>query len=289
MPGPRWFIISFCLSAASLVLRGQQQPAAGRPPNWPCTGARAVDPSYVAVTEGTGGHLYLFAPGEVTQSGALMAWNFQHQETVFRAMGEMASAAHELSFPVDSMVESLVIAVSLQCKEAVAIVDPAGVESGGSGGERLDFRAGSALRIVHPTPGLWKVRLAGRGLYFVTAEAKSALTLDSARFVEAGGRPGHEGLFPVKQPPALGSKALLQLELSKAVGKVRVKLVDSQARTLAELAAQPLDGTTGGSFLTAFILNAPSFRIAVEGVDERDWPFLRMDPPLTVATAPPPR
>ena len=241
----------------------------------PCVGGRAVDPSYVSIAEGTGGHLYLFGPGEVAQSGSLMAWHHKHRETVFRAMGEMRQPAREFSFPVDSMADSLVVTVSLQCKESVAILDPSGAEAAG---ERLEFRAGKAVMVVHPAPGAWKLRLAGRGLFFVTVEAAGELSLDEARFVEPGGRPGHEGLFPMKTPPVLGSAGLLELGLSKAVRSLNVSLVDSEAKVLDR-------GDLSDGVARFPALRHAAFRVAVEGVDERGWPFMRMQAPLTKLTA----
>src|SRR5688572_13747116 len=189
-------------------LAGQQQ-ASRRSPDWPCLGGRAVDPSYVAVAEGSGGHLYMLDPSEIAQSGTLMAWHQKHTETVFRAMGELSQQqGREFAVPVDSMVESLVLTVSLQCKRSISIVDPSGAVAMG---EQFEFRAGRALRVHNPAPGVWKLRLAGSGLFFVTAEAVSDLSLDEVRFVEPGGRPGHEGLFRVKTPPTLGSTAMVLL------------------------------------------------------------------------------
>ena len=270
--------------AVELFGQGQPQRSAA---GWPCAGGRAVDPSYVAIAEGTGGHLYMLGPSEMAQSGTLMAWNLTHKVTVFRAMGEMreGAAEREFSFPVDSSIESLLLTVSLQCPESVSILAPPGVEAAG---ERLDFRAGRALRVVHPTPGQWKLRLAGRGVFFVTAEAVSELSLEEARFVEPGGRPGHEGLFPVKTPPARGSQGLWELDLAKAPRGVRVRLVASDGRTLERLEVEPESEGGGGSSLLVRVplLRHPAFRILVEGVDERGWPFQRMHAPLTSVASP---
>lgn len=222
-----------------------------------------------------------------------MAWNLTHKVTVFRAMGEMreGGAAREFSFPVDSSIESLLLTVSLQCPESVSILAPPGVEAAG---ERLDFRAGRALRVVQPTPGVWKLRLAGRGVFFVTAEAASELSLDEARFVQPGGRPGHEpgheGLFPLQTPPMLGSQGLLELDLTKGPAQnVGVRLVASDGRTLERLAVEPQAEGGGGSSSSLLVripfLRHPSFRITVEGVDERGWPFQRMHAPLTAVAS----
>lgn len=122
-----------------------------------------------------------------------------------------------------------------------------------------------ALRVVPPTPGRWKLRLlavAGRGVFFVTAEAASELSLDEARFVQPGGRPGHEGLYPVKRPPMLGSQGSAGIGTGERAGAERPR---AACRLLVRIP----------------VLRHPAFRIAVEGVDERGWPFQRMHVPLT--------
>ena len=268
-----------CFVAAAL---SAQQQSTQRAPGWPCSGGRAVDPSYSLVAERSGGHLYMLDPSEIEQTCSLIGWHHNHTETVFRSMGELRERSREFTFPVDSMIESLVITVSLQCKESIAILDPSGIEAGG---ERVDFRAGRAIRIVRPVPGLWKIRLAGRGLFAVTVEGISELGLDSVRFVEPGGRPGHEGLFRMEKPPALGSAAMLQLDLSKGPEKIRLLLVGSDGRTLETLESEPLPD---GSHLARLTVRHPVFRVAVEGVDERGLPFQRMEAPMLSADEPVP-
>jgi len=267
----------FVLIAAAVLTAAAQDQTPRRASDWPCAGARKVDPSHVSVAEGTGGHVYLFGPGEVAQSGSLMAWHYRHREVMFRAMGEMKQPAREFTFPVDSMVDSLVVTISLQCKDSIVILNASGVEPAG---EPVEFRAGKALRVAHPAPGAWKVRLAGRGLFFVTVEAVSELSLGTVRFVEPGGRPGHEGLFPMKSPPPLGGTGLLEIEMAKAPPVVKVRLVDSESNTLDSLTADA--AAAGGPILARVPLRHARFRLAVEGADARGFPFQRMHSPLTV-------
>jgi hypothetical protein len=267
--------IMVCLTFVAACMVAQEQ-VSKRPPGWPCVGGRAVDPSYTAVAEGSGGHLYMLDPSEIAQTGTLMAWHQKHTETIYRAMGEMTPGERTFEFPVDSTIESLVITVSLQCKASVSILGSGGTAAAG---EPVDFKAGRALRVAYPAPGVWKVRLAGRGLFFVTAEAVTALSLDEARFVSPGGRPGHEGLFPTKTQPPVGSTGLLRLEVDNAPESLQLRFVDSSAQTLDTSAVTVL---SEGSFLASVPLRHSAFRIAVAGVDGRGWPFQRMNGPLTV-------
>ena len=48
---------------------------------------------------------------------------------------------------------------------------------------------------------MWRVRVGGSGQYSVSVRAKSELELLSFDFVRVGGRPGHEGLFPIQGQP----------------------------------------------------------------------------------------
>src|SRR5262245_58559802 len=82
-----------------------QQQAAGPRGNWPCS-AR-IDPSYFQVAEGTGGHLLLLAPEEISDSAALLTALSGHPQTLLRLAGSLTPGLHEFEVPVDPSVESV--------------------------------------------------------------------------------------------------------------------------------------------------------------------------------------
>ena len=277
-------IVLVVVSISSILVAQDQQPRSR--PGWPCVGK--PDPSYFTVAEGSGGQVFLFDPSEVGESSALMIGAMKHEETVYRAAGTLAEGVHEFSIPVDSAIESAMFSVSLQCLQVVEIVRPSGDElrANDPGVEYHQFQAGRIVTLPNPTPGAWTVRVAGKGMFFLVLQAKSELTLDRVAFVEPGGRPGHEGLFPIKGAPRRGVAQKLEVEMSGAFRNPRFRFVTSAAELIQELPLEAQEGSSGEqSFLGDVTPSARQFRLAVSGQDGRGFPFQRVHAPLFTAEA----
>ncbi len=277
-------IVLVVVSISSILVAQDQQPRSR--PGWPCVGK--PDPSYFTVAEGSGGQVFLFDPSEVGESSALMIGAMKHEETVYRAAGTLAEGVHEFSIPVDSAIESAMFSVSLQCLQVVEIVRPSGDElrANDPGVEDHQFQAGRIVTLPNPTPGAWTVRVAGKGMFFLVLQAKSELTLDRVAFVEPGGRPGHEGLFPIKGAPRRGVAQKLEVEMSGAFRNPRFRFVTSAAELIQELPLEAQEGSSGEqSFLGDVTPSARQFRLAVSGQDGRGFPFQRVHAPLFTAEA----
>jgi hypothetical protein len=271
------------LAAFGSTTRAQDQPPTYQP-GWPCFAK--IDPAYFKTAEATGGQVFLFHPSEVGESSVLMTAAMTHEETIFRAAGSLVEGVHEYQIPVDSTVESILFSVSLQCLQVVQVVRPSGdvLRSGDEGVEYHQFEAGRILTVSAPSPGLWRVTVAGRGLFFLVAQARSRLTLDSVTFVEPGGRPGHEGLFPMKGSPKQGTQPLLRVELSGKADQVAFRLMSSSGETIrsVELVADETEEESR-TYVGPVRLDAAAFRVAATGVDRRGFRFQRMDGRLWTA------
>ena len=224
-----------------------------------------VDPAYVAVAEAAGGHIYMLDPTELEKSTDLVGWKKRHTEVVFRAMGDIGSAPagiREFSFPVDSEISSLLITVSMECNRQIAILEPRLVEAAG---DRAVYRAGRALRVVRPTPGIWKIQVQGSGVYFVTAEAISKVSLDVASLPQGSGVP-------------------VEVAVSGDISFLRLRVVNSAGDTLGSL---PMErGTAPGRFVAKLPNYPVQFRLAVEGLDPNGYPLQRVHAPLIPSAAP---
>jgi hypothetical protein len=216
----------------------------------------------------------MMEPAELARSGDLMTWHQRHTESVFRAVGELSGGSREFAFPVDSEIDSLAVSISVQCKGAVAILEPSGSDAVG---DRIEYRAGRAMRIVHPAPGVWKVRVTGRGVFFVTAEAISPVSLDQPKFVAPGVRPG-ESALATKPTPALGSEAMLAVRVSGARQAVKLGVVNPTGDLLETLDAEST--SERGDYLARLRLRHAAFRVAVAGLDSHGWPFQRLHPAM---------
>jgi hypothetical protein len=242
-----------------------------------------VDPSYVRAAEATGGQVFLFDRSEAARSMVVVRYADKHQNTIFRATGILSTGLHEFSFPVDSTVESLMVSVTLQCLQSVAVYRPSNTEvhSGEPDVDDNRFRSGKILILAKPDAGSWRVRIAGTGMFFVVAQAKSAISLDHVEFVEPGGRPAHEGLFPVKGTIHLGEQRMLSVRIRAPHGEPTFRLVNSAGETLEPLAMKTADESAEDrEFLGTLTLKHAEFRVAVEGRDEAGYPYQRVLPSL---------
>lgn len=146
-------------------------------PGWPCVAGRAVDPSYLELSESTGGQLFLFQKGEMEHSAAVMLAPTSHPVTLYRAVGQL-SGEKTFVFPVDSTVESMLVMASVQCRQSVAVFDPSGPEvPAGKAARNIDLQAGRIVQIDKPSFGSWKLRLSGSGLFVFSVMVKSRITM----------------------------------------------------------------------------------------------------------------
>ncbi len=271
--------IAGCALAAMSVLAATpaaaQQQVPRERPGWPCVGR--PDPTYVRTAEATGGQVFLFDKSEIGESAALMIASSTHTETIFRVSGSVTEGVHDFVVPIDSTVESVMISVSLQCLQVADITTPsgAGLRANDPGVNYHQFEAGRIVTVASPAPGAWKVTVSGRGLFFLVVQAKTALTLDTARFVAPGGRPGHEGMFPVKGPLPAGSARLLEVDLHGAAHDVTFRFMSSQGDTLQNLVLARQEGGSGDdqTYVGEVTPKAAEYRLQVSGIDGKGLPF----------------
>jgi hypothetical protein len=271
----KWVLFNSAMAAS---VSAQTQAPVSRP-GWPCIAGRAVDPSYVRVAEATGGQVFLFDRSEAGRSLVLVRNTSKHEDTIFRSTGTLSTGSREFSFPVDSTVESLMVSVSLQCLQSITVYRPSNTEvhGGEPDADENRFKSGLILILAKPAAGEWRIRIAGIGMFFAVVTAKSSISLDRAEFVEPGGRPGHEGLFPVKGPVHVGEQRTLSVSMTAPNGEKRFRLVDPAGETLAPLDLKP--GAEGGDkneFWGACVVKYSAFRVAVQGVDEAGYPYQRV-------------
>ena len=173
------------LLCASLRVNAQDQQPKYQT-GWPCSGR--VDPSFIRSAEATGGKVLLFTPNELTGAANDMSASSGHRETVFRAGGQLDDGVHDFEIPLDSTIESAYFFVALQCQQFVAVLQPTGDELRADA-LGVDYHAFEAVRLVTikaPSPGTWKVRMAGRGFFSVIVTARTSLALTSVSLAQNG-------------------------------------------------------------------------------------------------------
>ena len=276
-------LVTLALPARAYQARGQDQQPSDQP-DWPCVGR--PDPSYVRVAEATGGQVFLFHPSELGGAGALVL-GAKEEETLFRAAASLDDGMHEFTIPVDGTVESMRVSVSLQCLQIAEIARPDGslVQAADPSVEYHQFQAGLIVVAQRPAPGAWRVRVSGRGLFFLVVQGRSGVSLESVEFVRLAGGPGHEGFFPTGRPPEAGVPQTLHISLSRPLTGVRARLVTAAFRELQPLALRP-DASTDEAqeFVAEFTPPRGAFRVVVSGADEGGLPLQRVYPRLFETT-----
>ena len=141
-------------------------------------GKLRIDTSMFDVAAHSGGDFFFWAPGEFSAhavSGSLIG--LEDEEIALR-YGELpVSGQLEVSIPVDSGVGRLRVFAGIQKKVTMALTTPDGrVAATSAGMDVLDTAYMLIAGIADPTPGVWKLAVAGEGRFAVTARAPSGTT-----------------------------------------------------------------------------------------------------------------
>ena len=260
-----------CAPLPATAQRELPKPQTG----WPCSGK--VDPSYIRSAEATGGKVLLFKPTEVSAAADDMSASRDHRETVIRAGGRLDEGVHDFEIPLDSTIESAYFFISLQCLQFVTVVQPSGDELPVDALE-VNYRAYEAIRlftIKAPSPGTWKVRMAGRGFFSLIVTAKADLALTGVSFVQDG--------VPIAGLAPLGESVRLEASMSGEPRQVEFHFISMRAGLLqtVELGlAQQVD--TRRTYAADVTLPSTEFRVLMTGIDANGFPFQRVTQHLFV-------
>lgn len=222
--------------------------------NWPC--GATISQSYLQLAEASGGHLLLFQPAEVEKSGAFLSAQFSHPQTVFRATGIALNGSTEFSFPLESGITSVFFSGSAQCMDRVDIVRPNGAElTNDSSTQITDYKAGRMAKLPSPEPGIWRIRIRGRGVFsaFVLVQSNLALSVLTRDEQQARAR------VPVD------------------VTAIHFSLISADGVRLGDL---PLERGEDGVYAGTFTPPPAPHRWMVEGRDAGGYAFQRVHPPL---------
>ena len=259
---------------ASLPLNAQDQQPKYQT-GWPCSGK--VDPSFVRTAEATGGKVMLFTPNEITGAADDMSATSRHRETVFRAGGQLDDGVHDFDIPLDSTIESAYFFMALQCQQFAAVLQPAGDElrADAPGVDSHAFQAVRLVTIKAPSPGTWKVRMAGRGYFSVIVTAKTNLALTGVSLAQNG--------VPVKGLAPLGKTVRLEAAINGEPRQVSFVFISMRAATLRTIELKPeQEGAPRRTYSAEVTLPGTEFRVLMSGIDGNGFPFQRVTPQLFV-------
>jgi von Willebrand factor A domain-containing protein 7 len=261
--------------AAVLLSSGIQQDQVARPIAKNARGMLPVNRMYFDLAANTGGDFYFWAPGEFVTSRLKV--NVDH-EAVLLSYGEIATKK-VFEIPVEGGAAALTLFAGVQRKDLAVLVRPDGtvVRETDRGVALQPFQHMLIGAIASPVAGTWHLELTGEGTYAVTAHVKtgrSGLELVAFDFVELGGRPGHEGMFPIEGAPHKGEKVSFRVNLSGAVREARLDFVTKDGETIG---TAPMTLSDDGDYSGQCIVPASPFRVAIRGTDAQGARFQRFE------------
>lgn len=265
------FLLAVCLCVPVAAAAQSKPSGQSSRPGWPCVGN--VDPSYVHVAEATGGKVLLFHPTEVEGMGLDARASAQHDETVFRAVGQLSGERYEMAVPIDTTVESAYFVVSVQCLQIAALVTPSGQELSIAtpGVEYHQFEAIRMFVVPKPAPGVWKVIAAGRGYFSAIVTARTDLQLDRVALSDAD---------------ASRPTAALEARLRGSFRQASFHFVAGNGELIESLQLDLQDRSDEGANYSGPVKKPrKDFRVAVTGVDAAGFPFQRMESRLSTVNS----
>jgi hypothetical protein len=267
-------VVIAALSCASLPAPAQVQQRGSRT-GWPCGGK--VDSSFVRTAEATGGRVLLFAPTELAGFTEEMNASRGHDETVLRVAGQLTESQRDFDVPIDSSIESIYFFVSVQCLQSVAIIPPPGgaFNATAPGVEYHELAAIRLITIKAPSPGRWRIGVAGSGVYSLIVKANTSITLNEVSLSRDG--------IPIVVPTPLGERVHVETALSGAPADVSFHFVAMDGKPLQSFVPSGARTTDAWTTYVADVrLPSSEFRLLVEGVDAKGLAFQRVSPRLFV-------
>ena len=279
-------------SVAVLERRGQDPRRQGQEPprDVAVEELLPVDGSMFAVAAATGGDFYFWSPGEFAQSDLRLPLS---GETILVAHGLLDGEQKQLDFPVDGLCGGVELFVGAQRLADVRVVRPGGatLRPDTAGVTWQTYERMQLISIDQPESGHWRLAVRGSGRFSVSARVTlgarppygdprlEPVEVVAFDLVEVRGRPGHQGLFPLRGDPAPGARHTFELELSGSFDTAQVLCVSGAGAVLDKLDVDEVERRNGSTWATlrgSCTVPAEPFRISVRGFDATGSPYQRM-------------
>ncbi len=218
--------------------------------DFPCVPDYRADPSYIKISEASGGQIFLLHKGELGSSpvtGQVLAHT--SDPTVLRASGTLSAGTREFTLPIDPSVTLFAASVFAECVKVAAIVSPSGREVAGE-----KFKSGRIALAPQPEPGIWKIRVAGTGYFTVAVQAATSL-----KFGPHAIKPNRvEGYLPENLTHA----------------EIKILSRDGSEASVISLASDQ------ANYNVEYPKPTSSYRVAIEATDAQGFRIRRMNPAL---------
>lgn len=197
---------------------------------------------------------------------------------VFWGTGALDVQRQAVDIPVDSLTQRITFAISFDSEGgSAAIVPPRSpaIAPDSPNTEVTDLHCGRIVTVTRPEPGNWHVELAGKGRFWLDAQAQSDIYTVTLDFVREGGRPGHEGLFKIEGQPVAGKPATIRAVLSERGTRTQeFYFANERGEPIRKLQMRAVSAA-GEEFVGTEDLPDIPFRVAVRGVDSNGKDYQR--------------
>jgi len=226
-----------------------------------------IDPSYIREADDSGGQLFFLLPSEAGSITQLADFSVRSNEVNLLLIDDkFAGTARTYTVPVDSTMTRITFSIS--GTTSVVVMRPSGsiVQPSDPGVTVLSLSGGTIYSIINPVAGKWRVSVNGTGDVSLKISGESSLDLSSFRFVELGGRSGHQGFFPIDGLPLAGQESTVDAVMSGDFNTAQFDLRSETGAVLQTLALSPVPETTD-EFSGQVTPPTSSFRVYVTGRD----------------------
>jgi len=260
-----------------------------------------TDRAYFTLTSSTGGQLYVWnkkdqGDADVTAETERYFASVKPElsgdaEPLLMVEDKATSSTRVHQVPVDNTVSELTWSVAFAEKGGLVVVkDPTGrvVRNGYPNSEFTTLSQSTIIHINDPKQGTWTLEIRTASTtstprYSAFVKGKSPLSFATFEFVEMGGRPEHQGLFPIAGLPSLGRTATARAEVNGEVSEVHFEFTKLGGEKLKSITLQLGQPDAETSYLGDVQVPQEVFRVAARGKTKSGAPFIRSYPRTFVA------
>lgn len=238
-----------------------------------------IDPGFIQLASESGGQLFELLrseAGKVTQLADFLVRS--NAVDVLSVADDFVTGTAVHTVPVDSTMTRVTFSTSGTAAVTLRRPDGSAVAATDPGVSFVSLVRGAIYSIETPEIGEWTVELSGSGGYSLTVSGESNLDLETFRFVELGGRPGHEGLFPIDGLPVEGQTSTATAVLSGDFLGVDFMFRAKDGGLIQSFFMDPNPVGESHELIGEVGLPEDAFLVYVVGVDTNGIPFQRVLP-----------
>jgi hypothetical protein len=248
-----------------------------------------IDPAYVRVANETGGRVFVVTEAEVDAAGAALPALARGATSVslLSVRDTVASGSKVYDVPIDSTLTEVTFSADTDAVE-VRRPDAQLVQAGDPDATVVHLASGTTIAlgavtsgttVVHvtsPVAGTWTVTIGVSATYRLSVSGSSLLDLTRFRFVQDGGRDGHESVVPIPGLPIGGAVATAETLLTGAFSSPQFDLRRPDGTHLQNVTLPAVPDGPTGQFAGTITLPGEPFLAYVTGQDGGGHAFQRV-------------